>query len=350
MSTNSSTSLDNQNNDNSTNKVTSFSKTSQNDSFSHTNGKELFLSTGTPLPNTECNEVENQLQENYGDMKTNEVTQDIKTLSKTELKGTYPLEYSRWKNMKSRKKKGAIIDPKFDDFSDFLGHMGAVPSNKYTLDRINNDDPTYSPDHCRWADKYTQNSNKGNNVYVTHDDQTHTIAQWATLTKQKANTLYKRKKEGWTDDEVVTGIREKLEINPWSKTPWPKGKELNWERRYQEIVFHEKNISRLDFLIDTSEKKFQVLECQCQMAYEGEETLPDKDIIERDYWKALFDSAKNLKKQGEERKRFITRNNGKDKADPIEAALFDLVNANPMTINDVSGISRHESITDQKES
>lgn len=342
--------LDNQNSDDISAQSSLISEQIDDSNAPSMLGNEHFLSTGTPLPNTECNEVENQLQENYGDMKTNEVIQDVETLSKTELKDKYPLTYGRWKNMKSRKKNGAIIDPRFHVFSDFLGYMGAVPSNEYTLDRINNDDPTYSPDHCRWADKYTQNSNKGNNVYVTHDDQTHTIAQWATLTKQKANTLYKRKKEGWADDEIVTGIREKLEVDIWTKTPWSKGKELNWERGYQESICRGKNISRLDFLIDTSEKNLQEIDRQRQIAYGNEEILSEKTVIDLRYWESLFMCAKELKRQREQRKQFITRNSSKGKQDPTEAALFDLVNTNPMTINDISAITRFESISNHKES
>ena len=137
-----------------------------------------------------------------------EILLDIGILSKTELKKKYSFEYKRWDNMKQRRKKGAVIDPRFEKFPDFLRLMGAIPSNKYTLDRIDNNDPTYSPDNCRWADKETQNSNKGNNVYVTHNGESKTIAQWAKITNQNPSTLYMRKKNGWSDDEIVTGDKE----------------------------------------------------------------------------------------------------------------------------------------------
>jgi len=311
---------------------------------------EHFLETGSPLPNTVVHDVENQHQESYGEMKMNEVIRDIKTLPRTELKDKYPLTYSRWKNMKSRKKKGAIIDPRFEDFTDFLGYMNPVPNEDYTLDRVDNNDPTYSPDHCRWANKYTQNSNKGNNVYVTYDGENHTIAQWAAITNQKPNTLYKRKKEGWTDEEIVTGIREKIEADPWSKTPWPKGKELNWERGYQESVCRGKELLRLDFLIEISEKRVQELGHQHQMSIENGDIVSEVKLTDKAYWDSLLMNAKELKSQRERRKRFITRNSNKGKQDPTEAALFDLVNPSPMTFTDISTISRTKSITDHKES
>lgn len=164
-------------------------------------GNEDFLGGGNPVPNTvktgESNPIENG---NY--------QEDVKTLTATELKEKYPLTYDSWKNMKQRCKKGYILDQRFEKFAEFLTLMGPRRESKFTLDRLDPNNPNYGPDHCRWADKHTQNQNKGNNVYLTYKGKTMTVSAWAAESGQKANTLYHRNAKGWSDEEVITGFRK----------------------------------------------------------------------------------------------------------------------------------------------
>lgn len=48
-----------------------------------------------------------------------------------------------------------------DGFFNFKNDMGAKPSEEYTLDRIDSKGD-YSPNNCRWANKYLQAVNKQN--------------------------------------------------------------------------------------------------------------------------------------------------------------------------------------------
>lgn len=312
--------------------------------------KGPFLAVGSSLPNTGVNDVENQHQENYGAMKDVILIQDIETLSKTQLKNKYPLTYSRWKNAKSRKKMGAIIDPRFHNFTDFLGHMGVVPDKSYTLDRIDNDNHTYSPENCRWADKNTQNSNKGNNIYVSHDGETHTIAQWAALTKQKPNTLYKRKREGWADDEIVTGIREKLDVDPWAITPWPKSSRFQWEVSYQNAECYIDSKSRLEYLVRMSKQYLNKYQHEYDSLSNKGEVIPDKLAIDLAYWTMLYKQSEEARRLQHRRKVFIKRYG---KQSPLEAKLFDEVNPAAISFSELANISRSEiakSISDHKRS
>ncbi len=87
--------------------------------------KIISFPSGYLFPKDNINSVVNSIC-----LEAKEYIDDIKNLSKTALRKKYPLTYNRWRNMKQRKKKGAIIHQDFDDFGDFLRIMG--PCEKKT--------------------------------------------------------------------------------------------------------------------------------------------------------------------------------------------------------------------------
>lgn len=83
----------------------------------------------------------------------------------------YAPEYSVWCAMRRRcfdprvtayKWYGArgivVCDRWRDSFENFLSDMGARPSPRHSIDRIDNDGP-YSPDNCRWSTNQQQFAN-----------------------------------------------------------------------------------------------------------------------------------------------------------------------------------------------
>jgi len=244
------------------------------------------------------------------------VIDNIRYLTKTGLRKKYKLEASRHSNMKERcKKKGFHLDPMFKEFPCFLALMGAIPDKSYTLDRINNDDKTYSPANCRWADKFTQNSNKSNNVFLTHQGESRTIAQWAKSTNQNATTLYKRHKSGWTDKEIITGIKQDVDSSIYTNTCWCKQKRKAWEKTYQDYVANKnEQISRVKFFYLKSDKLLKEVAGLWEIHYDCNFPFDEKAVHKAGVlyhreikYKAFRNLAKKYVLYEEKRERYLAR-------------------------------------------
>jgi hypothetical protein len=71
------------------------------------------------------------------------------------------------------------------------------------LDRKNNN-KGYSPHNCRFVTRSVNGSNKRNNVLVTFDGRTLTVAEWARRLGIGQSTLYMRVRRGWCHEDTVT--------------------------------------------------------------------------------------------------------------------------------------------------
>lgn len=214
---------------------------------------------------------------------------DYSSCSPTELRGKFPRTYKCWGNMKQRRKKGAIIHKAFEKFSDFLMHLGPCENSQYTLDRVDNSDPEYAPGKVAWRDKYAQNSNKSNNVYLTHEDgRRFTVAQWAAITSQKAPSLYKRKAAGWNDMAIITGIHEGQNLS-MKDNPWPHYVRQGLEAHYRKTVLAGSGKSRLDFLLDIVSKEIPIVEKRLYLL-----AMAKKDKIGYDDESGEYDAQENL--------------------------------------------------------
>lgn len=76
-------------------------------------------------------------------------------------------------------------------FSAFLAHAGRAPSPAHTIDRIENDGD-YEPGNVRWATWLEQAQNRRTSQYLTHCNQTLTIAEWARKKGMDRRILWKR--------------------------------------------------------------------------------------------------------------------------------------------------------------
>ena len=86
--------------------------------------------------------------------------------------------------------RGIKVCNRWHNVLNFLKDMGN-PAEDQSLDRIDNDG-NYSPENCRWADRYTQARNRSNNCMITYDGRTMTVADWADVLGIPRSTLYSR--------------------------------------------------------------------------------------------------------------------------------------------------------------
>ena len=74
--------------------------------------------------------------------------------------------------------RGITVCERWHKFENFYADMGDRPSNKHSLDRIDNDGP-YSPENCRWATWEEQANNRRNNVWIEFQGERLSAAQWS---------------------------------------------------------------------------------------------------------------------------------------------------------------------------
>lgn len=142
---------------------------------------------------------------------------DLQHLKAMQLRKKYRREATSHRLMLSRsKKRGNTVHPVFRQFRNFLRLVGPMPASRATLDRIDNNDREYAPGKVRWADKRTQNNNKGDTL-IFHDlttGETFTPSRLAKLQGVSPSTIRKRLERGWRDADIIAGRKsERAQAN-----------------------------------------------------------------------------------------------------------------------------------------
>lgn len=96
-----------------------------------------------------------------------------------------------------------VCDSWRNSFEAFYKDMGEPPSDRHSLDRIDNNG-NYTPLNCRWADTYQQANNSRKNRILSANGVSHTMAEWSRILGISYNTIKSRISYGWGDERILT--------------------------------------------------------------------------------------------------------------------------------------------------
>lgn len=104
--------------------------------------------------------------------------------------------------------RGISVCPRWDSFAHFLVGIGPRPSDKHSLDRIDNDGD-YEPGNVRWATRWEQQRNMRTNVLLTARGETLVLFEWARRLDVEPSTIQARLKRGWPVEDAVTFVPDR---------------------------------------------------------------------------------------------------------------------------------------------
>ena len=90
-----------------------------------------------------------------------------------------------------------------NSFETFFEDMKLPPTEKHSLERIDNDG-NYCPENCKWATATEQMNNSRHCHYLTYQGETLTISQWTKKMGLTRSVIHARLKTGWTVDRTIS--------------------------------------------------------------------------------------------------------------------------------------------------
>lgn len=134
-------------------------------------------------------------------------------------KYTRTKEYGTWQRMLNRCRnpnverfpryggRGIKVCKRWFRYENFLRDMERAPTPKHSLDRIDNNGD-YTPKNCRWATNSEQILNSNKARFITFNNETHNIGEWAKITGINRQTIQMR------IDHYSWSIQKSLTIKP----------------------------------------------------------------------------------------------------------------------------------------
>jgi hypothetical protein len=95
------------------------------------------------------------------------------------------------------------------EWGKFIPFMEWALANGYEeelqIDRIDSNG-NYEPSNCRWVTPKDNCNNRRNNIRITINGTTQTQAEWAEQYGMSSETIYQRRKRGWTGEKLIKKI------------------------------------------------------------------------------------------------------------------------------------------------
>jgi hypothetical protein len=142
---------------------------------------------------------------------------DCQTLPAAKLREKYEGEYNSHRNMLGRRRThGRTVAKVFMDFRSFLFIMGPKGHRSHTVDRTDNDNLHYAPGLVRWATKLNQTRNRSNTLSFIEPVTGRVVYASQIEHRQHVcvRTLSRRRAAGWTDGEIIKGVRGGAPVQP----------------------------------------------------------------------------------------------------------------------------------------
>lgn len=126
-------------------------------------------------------------------------------------------EYHVWREMKARCTnpnnaffnryggRGIRVSPEWvDDFDAFYNHVGPRPSDRYSIERKDND-MDYEPGNCIWATMVEQANNRVSNRCIEYKGETRTLTGWCRFLNKSLQAITQRIDVcGWSIEKAFT--------------------------------------------------------------------------------------------------------------------------------------------------
>ncbi len=99
--------------------------------------------------------------------------------------------------------RGITVCERWNLFENFIADMGCRPSNKHSIERINNNG-NYCAENCKWATRVEQANNTRRNHILIFQGVSDTVAGWANKLGISYTSLNNRIHRGWSTERAIT--------------------------------------------------------------------------------------------------------------------------------------------------
>lgn len=89
----------------------------------------------------------------------------------------------------------------FQSFRSWALQHGYSPG--LSIDRIDVNGP-YSPENCRWVDRYIQMNNTRRNHFLEFQGERHTVSEWSRIVGISVRCLFSRLRRGWSIEDTLS--------------------------------------------------------------------------------------------------------------------------------------------------